>query len=41
VAAEAFQLSNDSFVVRRVEREELQTRQVAEGESEGPGGLFP
>jgi hypothetical protein len=41
VAAEAFQLSNDSFVVRRVEREEMQTRQVAEGETEGPGGLFP
>jgi hypothetical protein len=28
-------------VVRGVEREELQTRQFAEGETEGSGGVFP
>ena len=41
VAAESLQLLNDSFVVRGVEREELQTRQFAEGETEGSGGVFP
>jgi len=40
VAAQALQLLKDSFVMPGVQHEQLQTRQLAEGETESPGGLF-